>query len=142
MSAENAANRILDVHFTASEFHVIGDYSSVTAPDDPCAAPDICCNNLIHSFTMASDIFYDSDFEVSETQFDTSEIGEMSQDDESVSVSADRALPSDLKSPKECPGGQCGGSDNGFPAVAVQGPAVAAGPCCSGLLGASAFDQI
>ena len=77
--------------FAASEFHVIGDYSSVTAPDDSFAASDISFNCLINPFT---DYEYDSRLEVSETQFETLETGEMSHDDESVSVLADRVLPS------------------------------------------------
>ena len=45
-------------------------------------------------FTRFTDYEYDSELEVSETQFETLETGEMSHDDESVSVLADRALPS------------------------------------------------
>ena len=39
------------------------------------------------------DYEYDSELEVSETQFETMETGEMSHEDESVSVLADRVFP-------------------------------------------------
>ena len=87
-SAEVAADRNSEDNFTASGFHVIADYSSVTAPDDSCTVPDISFNCNINPFT---DYEYDSDLEASETQFETLETGEVSHDDGSVSVLADRS---------------------------------------------------
>ena len=49
-SAEGAVDRNSEGRFTASEFHAIGDYSSVTASDDSCAAPDISFNYFIKVF--------------------------------------------------------------------------------------------
>ena len=46
--AVGEADRNSEGHFTASKFHVIGDYSSVTAPDDSCVAPDISFKCLIN----------------------------------------------------------------------------------------------
>ena len=91
LSAVGEADRNSEGHVTASEFHVIGNYSSVTASDDPCGLLTSLSLALINPFT---DYEYGSELEVSETHFDTSKVGEMSQDDESVRVLADRALPS------------------------------------------------
>ena len=76
-------------HITASDFHGIDADIPFTALDDCTASDDF--NGLINSDT---DHGYDSELEVSETQFETLETGEMNQDEESVSALADRALPS------------------------------------------------
>ena len=66
----------------ASDVLFMVDYCSVTASDASLIG-------LINPFT---DYEYDSELEVSGTQFETLETGEISHEDESVSALADRVL--------------------------------------------------
>ena len=76
-SAWFETDRISEGQFTASDLHGIGADIPSTALDDHTASDDL--NGLVNSGT---DYEYDSELEVSETQFETLETGEMSQDDE------------------------------------------------------------